>query len=422
MPETQCDVLLVNPERVELVEAALHRFKTGIFPSEQASLPPESADRNDGSDDGFWDDPELAWARPYTVRSGSLVIPVSGVLLKDFPYTLKGIVTGYEYIGAALSRGLADPEVGRIVLDIDSPGGLVGGLFDLADRVYYARSEKPIVAVANEHAYSAAYAIASAASEITVARTGGVGSVGVVVTHVDVSKALENEGVRVTFVHAGKRKVDGNPYQALSERARNSIQSRVNAIYDIFVATVARNRGIGEEAVRQTEAAIFLPREAIEVGFADRIGSLDETLSAFAEPVTRKGDDTMSKDNSAVEETAHEEALAAARAEGVEAGKTAGAEAERARIGAILDSDEAKLRPAAARQVALKTGLSVEDARAFLTGLPEEKGEENPGSMFVASMNGDEHPNLGAGADTPGTDAEDRVARAFAAAGVRYEQ
>ena len=133
-----------------------------------------------------------------------------------------------------------------------------------------------------ESAYSAGYSIASAADRIVVSRTGGVGSIGGVVTsHTDRSAALAAAGLKITFIHAGKHKVDGNAAEPLSSGARARIQARIDGLMAIFVAAVVRNRSLSEEAVRATEALTFTATAAVENGLADEIGSLDEAVSAF---------------------------------------------------------------------------------------------------------------------------------------------
>ena len=146
----------------------------------------------DGTDE-FWTEFGVYTKRirPYVVENGILHLPVRGVLLHGFPYQFYDMATGYEYIWKAFDRGLADPEVKGIALVIDSPGGMVAGNFDLVDRMYAARGQKPVRAFASEYAFSAAYSIASVADSITLPRTGEVGSIGVVTSHLDLSKAYE---------------------------------------------------------------------------------------------------------------------------------------------------------------------------------------------------------------------------------------
>ena len=229
----------------------------------------------------FWGEGDDSWFRPYTVVEGILQVPVQGVLLNRFPYQFGRWATGYDYIEQAVLRGLNDSMVRGIALVIDSPGGEVAGCFELVDKLYDWRSEKPLWAFAADHSYSAAYAIASAAGRVAVTRSGGTGSVGVVTAHVDFSGQLENMGVKVTFIHAGKHKVEGNPYQALPEDVRQRIQARIDKIYGVFTETVARNRDMEQDAVRETEALTYDAEDSIAVGFADVIGALVDEMIAF---------------------------------------------------------------------------------------------------------------------------------------------
>jgi signal peptide peptidase SppA len=222
--------------------------------------------------------PMLAAVTP----EGIAIIPIIGTLVSrsGFVDAASGLLA-YADIGDTIAGAMADPTVHGIILDMDSPGGEVGGLFDLVDRIGALKMEsgKPLWAVANEGALSAAYAIASATDRIYVTRTGEVGSIGVVAAHVDESGADAKAGLAWSFVFAGNRKVDGNSHGALSERARADIQADVDRLYADFCALVAGNRGLTPVAVRATEAAIFRGDLAVRAGLADRIGTLDMALA-----------------------------------------------------------------------------------------------------------------------------------------------
>lgn len=357
--------VLVAPDHGEHVNALL-RAVAAHSKAEDLLTSPMAQD-NFWPAQGDW----RAAYRPYEVKAGVLHIPVKGVLLHNFPYALGSYATGYYYIQKAMERGLVDPEVKGIALVCDTPGGMVAGCFELCDRIHAARSVKPIQAFAHEHAFSAGYAVASAASKITVSKTGGVGSIGVVTAHTDLSKRMEAEGVKITFIFAGKHKVDGNPYEALSADAKERIQKRIDATYAIFVEQVARNRKMKESAVRATEALTFGAAEAVDQGLADKVGPLDEALADFAAYLcgSNEGEDQMSQEQKdAAGAAANEQAVAAART----AGSAEGVKAERARIAGIKALDEAKKRPAAADALAMDSDMSVEQAKAFLAKLPEE--------------------------------------------------
>lgn len=391
-----------NPSWVETCLAALDKL-----PAEHAaamstgSVQAGQSDVYIDNDDGFWPsaDSWLAYYRPYVVKEGILHVPVKGVLVNGLPYALGEWATGYPYIRRALSRGLADPAVRGIALVLNTPGGDVSGNFELVDRIYEARSQKPIQSFAVDHAYSAGYSIGSAGSKITMVRTGGVGSIGVVTWHMDVSKRLEELGVKMTPIFAGQHKVDGNPYQALPDAVKDRIQERINSIYAIFVSTVARNRGLSEEAVRETEALTYGAEEAVKLGLADAVGSFDDAVAAFASELSdQPGGYTMSTnadDNAAVTAAAD-----AARSEGLKEG----ASAERARIKGIICSDQAKTRVSASVNIALNTNLSTEEALSLLDTLPEDKVEAPAAETtaaggktpFEAAME-QGNPNLGSG-------------------------
>lgn len=358
------------------------------------------------ADDGFWPSPDswMARYRPYIVSNGILQIPVKGVLLNEFPFALGSWATGYEYIWRAYQRGMDDPDVRGIALVIDSPGGLVAGNFELVDKMYARRDEKPVWSFAHESAYSAAYSIASVGVKIVVSRTGGVGSIGVVTMHIDASGAYEKMGLKLTYIFAGKHKVDGNSAEALPDDVKERIQARIDELYGVFVSTVARNRPqLSEEDVRATEALCFTATQAVSAKLADEIGPLDDTLSAFAGDLDDQSDQTGKDDmadnaNSAVDQAA----LDTARAEGVEAGKkegmTLGATAERERIGAILGSDEAKGRESQALFFATKTGMTVEEATGALAAAPKAEapktGKGKQSETFEQAMGRTGNPEL----------------------------
>jgi len=189
--------------------------------------------------------------------------------------------TSSEQFGKDFMALVDDPEIDAIVLDVDSPGGYVGGVQELADIIYSARGKKPIVAVSNHTMASAAYWIGTAADEVAVSPSGEVGSIGVFAVHQDVSKALEMDGVKMTIISQGKYKVEGNPYQPLDETAMSSIQTSVDESYASFVAAVARQRGVSIEDVRGGfgEGRMVSAQRAVALGMADRVETLDAVVA-----------------------------------------------------------------------------------------------------------------------------------------------
>jgi len=212
------------------------------------------------------------------------MIGVQGTLVQKLgtlrPYSG---MSGYDGIRESILRAHADPAVEAIVLDVDSPGGEVAGCFDLVDTIYGLRGDKPIWSILTESAYSAGYAIASAADRVIVPRTGGVGSIGVITMHIDWSKALTSAGLAVTFITYGDRKADFHPEIALSPEALAAAQADINEMGELFVSTVARNRNLAVEAVRDTQAACFMGANGVNRGLADAVMAPDAAFLALLE-------------------------------------------------------------------------------------------------------------------------------------------
>jgi signal peptide peptidase SppA len=405
---------LVAPVMRELFEAGLR----AVAHHPRAS---DLLDAGVTAEDGFWpaaDDWRSAY-RPYIVRDGILFIPVKGCLLHDFPWALGSYATGYVYIARAIERGLVDMNVRAIALICASYGGEVAGCFELVDKIYAARSVKPIRAFAHEQAYSAGYAVASAADHVVVSRTGGVGSIGVVTAHVDLSDAMKQMGFKITFIFAGAHKVDGNAYEPLPKDVQARIQARIDALYEIFVTSVARNRAMDEKAVRATEALCFTAAEAVENGLADSVGPLDDAVAAFNADLSAaddEGDEEMSTATTAAAQAATDKtAIDAARAEGVTAGTAEGvkqgATAERERISAILGSEEAKDRRELAEHLAFGSDMSADAAKGILAKAPKNAPVATTDPLSVA-MGGVKNPQVGA--DASADQSEDAQAAALA--------
>lgn len=234
---------------------------------------------------------ETGSRRLYPVVDGAAIVAVAGLLVHKLGYVGCGWVTGYDGLRAQLAQALADPEVRAVVLDVDSGGGMVAGCFDLVDWIGQAKAaaDKPVAAILSETAYSAAYAIASAADSIAVPRTGGVGSIGAVIMHVELSRWLDREGVGVTLIAAGQHKVDGNPFQVLPDAVRDHWQAQTEAARRLFAATVARNRSAAGAKLTPDQALATEARcyhgpegvaEAVRLGLADAILSPDDAFAA----------------------------------------------------------------------------------------------------------------------------------------------
>lgn len=271
----------IRPEKAEVIMAALAE-RLGIgrmlrLSGDAVDLAPLALEG-----DGYSYADRDARDTGYDLVGGVAVIPVHGTLVQKTG-TLRpwSGMTGYDGIRQAFLTALYDPQVTAIVLDVDSPGGEVAGCFDLVDTIYNARGAKPIWSILNESAYSAAYALASAADRIYVPRTGGVGSIGVICMHVDFSKALTSAGLVVTFITYGERKADGHGEIPLSAEALARFQADIDMMGELFVTTVARNRGLSANQVRATQAATYLGQSGVELGLADAVAAPDAAFRAL---------------------------------------------------------------------------------------------------------------------------------------------
>ncbi|SFK73074.1 S49 family peptidase [Celeribacter marinus] len=227
---------------------------------------------------------------PYPVVDGIAVIEISGVLIHRGGWIGQSSgQTSYEGIAAQIDAAANDPAVRALALEIDSFGGEVAGVFDLADRIRAIRATKPVWAFVAEHAFSAGYALASQADRILLPRTGAVGSIGVVVMHADMSGQLDQDGMRVTLIHSGAHKIDGNPYEPLPEDVRGDIQSEIDVLRFLFAETVAAGRAglLSEEAALATEAATYRGVDAVAAGLADEVTDLAGGFVRFRESLSR---------------------------------------------------------------------------------------------------------------------------------------
>lgn len=222
--------------------------------------------------------------------SGSVaMLPMTGLIQQRSSWVLDFFGgTSTEAFGRAFDAAIASPDIKGVVFDVDSPGGTVYGVDELSKKIFEARGSKPIVAVSNAMAASAAYWLASSAEKLIVTPSGDVGSIGVWMAHVDWSKMEEQMGVKTTLVSAGKYKVEGNPWEPLDDEARIAMQSHVDASYSAFVSAVARNRATTAGAVRGGfgQGRLVQAKEALNEGMVDKVQSLERTLSEMG--VTRK--------------------------------------------------------------------------------------------------------------------------------------
>jgi len=228
-------------------------------------------------------------------REGAVaILPLRGVIANrmNMMSEISG-GTSTEQFGRMFDAAVVDAGVKAIVIDVDSPGGVVSGTDELSSKIFAARGSKPIVSHVNPTAASAAYWIATAADEMVLNPSAEVGSIGVMGVHDDVSAALEKIGVKKTLIKAGKYKGEGAPFLPLSEEAIAHRQKQVDAYYDAFVRAVARNRNVSLSAVRDGfgQGRMVMASEAVSQGMADSIATLEETIARLggtAEPSAQR--------------------------------------------------------------------------------------------------------------------------------------
>ncbi|HFT0896112.1 TPA: S49 family peptidase [Escherichia coli] len=277
--------------------------------------------------------------------NGIAVLPVTGTLV----HRLGGMrpfsgMTGYDGIVACLQQAMADSQVRGVLLDIDSPGGQAAGAFDCADMIYRLRQQKPVWALCNDTACSAAMLLASACSRRLVTQTSRIGSIGVMMSHVSYAGHLAQAGVDITLIYSGAHKVDGNQFEALPAEVRQDMQQRIDAARRMFAEKVAMFTGLSVDAVTGTEAAVFEGQSGIEAGLADELINASDAISVMATALN-----SNVRGGTMPQLTATEAAVQ-----------------ENQRVMGILTCQEAKGREQLATMLAGQQGMSVEQARAIL--------------------------------------------------------
>jgi signal peptide peptidase SppA len=340
----------------------------------------------------FDDDDDMSssrTARSYQVVNGIAVLPVSGTLVSKTrslqPYSG---MTGYNGIVTRLQQAISDPGVDGILLDMDTPGGMVAGAFDCADIIARLRDIKPVWALANDMNCSAGQLIASAASRRLVTQTARTGSIGVLMAHSNYGAALKTQGVEVTLIYSGDHKVDGNPYEKLPKNVRADFQARIDATRLMFAEKVSEYTGMSVQAVLDTEAAVFSGQESIDSGLADELVNNTDALNVMREALDNKthypkgvkmnaknitaetAQQGISAENVTVETAVATPAVAATSPD-INAQISAAVCAEQGRIMGILNCEEAKGRDAQARALAETPGMTVEHAQRILASAPQ---------------------------------------------------
>lgn len=323
----------------------------------------------------------------YPVLNGIAVIDITGSLVHNGGYV--GSKSGcmcYDGIQAQIESAEGNGQVKGIMLRFDSPGGEVAGIQALAAVI--GECEKPVWGHANELAASAACWAISACDKVLLAETAEIGSVGVVMGHCDYSEMLAAEGIKVTLIHAGAHKVDGNPYEPLPKEVLAEFQGELDDLRMLFATNVATGRGIETSQVLATEARMYRGQAAVDQGLADQVMSFDDAMATFSATLARPGVFTKGKTmtpkvtssaspnaGEGISNEDHTAAVSAARTEGHAAGlaegTTKGAADERTRISAILTHANAAGREATAREFALNTDMTADAATKVLASVPQ---------------------------------------------------
>jgi len=260
----------ITPQKLNDILAFLDRRKDGPLTAEElAAFAPSAAD---GPSE-----------KPYQVTAGGVaILPLSGVIAQRLNLVQRfSGGTSTEQFSAALQAALEDPAVKAVVLDVNSPGGSVGGVAEVSDQIFAARDgNKPIVAVANTQMASAAYWIGSAAGQVVASPSATVGSIGVYMIHADRSRMDEALGVRRSVIAAGRYKTVGNDAEPLSAESRAKLQEYVDAAYGLFIEAVARNRNTKPAAVKggYGEGDVLFARDAKAAGLVDRVATLQQVV------------------------------------------------------------------------------------------------------------------------------------------------
>lgn len=327
--------------------------------------------------------------KAYHYADGIAIIPVEDSLIhKSGNIDPDCGTTGYDGIARKMREASADPEVRGILLDFNSPGGEVDGCADLGQLINLVKITKPVWGLVDSNCYSAAYWLGSQCDRLYMTENSGLGSIGVLMQHVDWSENLKAEGIAVTLIHAGAHKVDGNPYAPLPETVRAGFEAECEDLRLKFAEAVAEGRGLDVETVLATEARCLTAEEAIAGGFADGVVASFDIVRIFlddingaapaprsAAPGAQAAAPQLSQENEMNEKNGAAPEQVAAIAEALAADRT--------RAAAILDHEAAKGRRKLARKLAF-SGMAVDEAVAILEAAP--KAAKKSGSPLADAM------------------------------------
>lgn len=230
------------------------------------------------------------------VKGRIVILPLSGYI--GHRATLFNMIfgTSTEMFGRWFDEMMADDSIGAIIIDVNSPGGSVAGTQELADKIFAARGQKPIIAVVNSLMASAAYWIGSAADEIIMTPSGEAGSIGVVMVHTDISEAAKQAGFKYTIIRSGEHKYEGNMVEPLSEDAVAYLQGQCDTCYESFLAAVARHRGATVSKIKADfgQGRCLMAKAALAAGMIDRIATMDQVIADLFPKDRKQGNNALS--------------------------------------------------------------------------------------------------------------------------------
>jgi signal peptide peptidase SppA len=324
--------------------------------------------------------------------SGVSVVPVHGYLDHRSAYHYPEYYTGYMYIRALVQGALDDNSVSGIVLDLSSGGGRVDGAFELMEFIKEASLVKPIVGIIDGICCSACYLIASACSHIYMNDSGVTGSIGVIMSHTSVKRAMDMAGYDVTFIQDGEAKAETHFYKELTDEAKARLEVMVKRDKEKFVKAVSKNLNIEESVIIGTKSAILSSEDALELGLIHSIMPPLEAYQDFAlklnEGVVMPKKEEIEENTSAFTQATQDSASSVAVAN------------ERVRIEGIINCEEAVGREALASHLALKGGMSIEDAKGILANSEKKAVAQvatTESNAFEAAMSANGTPAIDGG-------------------------
>jgi len=349
-----------------------------------------------------------------TERDGVAIIPVTGPLFRYANiFTAISGASSYALIARDFMSALENPQITSIILDIDSPGGEVNGVSELASMIFEARGTKPIIAYASGDAASGAYWIASAADEIVVSETSALGSIGVVGIYRGKSAKESAETVEIVSSQSPHKRLD-----PMSDDGRAKLQTRIDSMADVFVSTIARNRSVTADHVLEHYGGgdVMIGAHAVNAGLADRIGSLERLIIELSSSKTQSPpqegffSSTQPKKekkpmNLEQLKTDHPDLVASLHAEG--------SAKEKQRLKDILSCEAAEGRQKLAQEIALHTEINAMDAQHLMKSAPKDEPEKSQSSSFERVMSSIPNPEIAPDGDDHITTADtvaDRIA------------